>query len=73
MPTQTGGKNRYRSNPFANRHQKEVRDQHHVPAALPLLKTGTLFTRGWVGLGTSLDGREILTPHRDSIPGPSIS
>ena len=58
----------YSSNAFATRHWKEVGGHHHASAALPLPPGKTrypLYRRlGWPR------GREI-SPHRDSIPGPS--
>ena len=43
--------------------------QQHAPAALyPRERPGTHFTGSGVGPRTSLDGRKISSPHRDSIP-----
>ena len=48
-----------------------VSGQCQAPAALYLReKPGTHFIGGWLGPRAGLDGRKI-SPHRDSIPGPS--
>ena len=45
--------------------------QQHAPAILySRERPGTHYTGGWVGPRAGLDGRKI-SPHRDSIPGPS--
>ena len=51
--------------------RRGVSDQQHIPAVLyPRERPGAHFTGGWVGPRAGLVGREI-SPHRDSIPGPS--
>ena len=45
--------------------------QQYAPTVLnPWERPGTHCTGGWVGPRAGLDGRKI-SPHRDSIPGPS--
>ena len=57
---------------FRPLHQKGVRGQRHAPAALyPRERPGTHCTGGWVGLRAGLDWCVKISPHRDSIPGPS--
>jgi hypothetical protein len=47
--------------------------QRHAPAALTTGKRPcTHCIGGWVSHSAGLKGAEILAPHRDSIPGPSI-
>ena len=50
-----------------------VDGQHHAPAALPLGKDPVPIGQdaGWAP-GPVWTGTENFTPHRDSIPGPSI-
>ena len=53
-------------------HQKGVRGQRHVPAALyPRERPGTHFTGGWVGPRAGLDRCGKSRFYRDSIPGTS--
>jgi hypothetical protein len=46
---------------------------HTLPALLPGKRTGTHFTKGWVGPRAGLDGYGKSRLHRDSIPGPSTA
>jgi hypothetical protein len=48
--------------------------QLHASAALPPGKRpGTHCIGGWVGPRAGLDGCRKFSPHRDSIPGPSVA
>jgi hypothetical protein len=48
-----------------------VGDQRHAPAALPLGKTGTPCTRGWVGPRAGMAEFKKYRLYGVSIPGPS--
>ena len=56
---------------FHDHGTRGVSGQQHAPAVLyPRERPGTHCTGGWVVPRAGLDGRKI-SPHRDSIPGPS--